>query len=50
MVSDYVMTQANGEGKRTAADSVGLASYPMDSHHCHRGVVTRDGKATVRNE
>lgn len=50
MVSDYVMTQANGESKRSVTDSVGLASYPMDSHHCYRGVVTRDGKTTVRNE
>ena len=50
MLSDYVMTQANGESSRTASDSVGLASYPMDSHHCHRGVVIRDGKTTVRNE
>lgn len=50
MVSAYVMTQANGESTRSVADSVGLASYPMDSHHCHRGVVIRDGKTTVRNE
>lgn len=50
MVSDYVMTQANGESTRTVSDSVGLASYPMDSHHCHRGAVTRDGKTVVRNE
>ena len=50
MVSDYVMTQADGQSKRRAEDSIGLASYPMDSHHCHRGVVIRDGKVTVRNE
>jgi hypothetical protein len=50
MVSDYVMTQANGLSQRTVEDSIGLASYPMDSHHCHRGVVVWDGKATVRNE
>ena len=50
MVSDYVMTQANCESKRTAEDSVGLASYPMDSHFCQRVVVEENGKTTVRNE
>ncbi len=50
MVSDYVMTQANCESKRTADDSIGLASYPMDSHFCQRVVVKEDGKTTVRNE
>ena len=46
MVSDYVMTQHNCQGREVPADSVGLASYNMDSHHCQRGVV--DG--AVRNE
>ncbi len=50
MVSGYVMTQANCESRRTVADSVGLASYPMDSHFCQRVVVEEDGKVTVRNE
>ncbi len=50
MVSEYVMTQANCESKRTVKDSVGLASYPMDSHHCQRVVVEEDGKKTVRND
>ncbi|KLU07610.1 putative xanthan lyase [Rhodopirellula islandica] len=50
MVSDYIMDQANCEGKRIAEDSVGLASYAMDSHFCQRVVVVRDGKTTVRNE
>lgn len=50
MVSGYVMTQANCESKRVAHDSVGLASYPMDSHFCQRVVVERDGVTTVRNE
>ncbi len=50
MVSDYVMTQANCESRRTAADSIGLASYPMDSHFCQRVVVEEKGKTTVRNE
>ncbi len=50
MVSQYVMTQANCESSRTANDSVGLASYPMDSHFCQRVVVEEAGKTTVRNE
>jgi hypothetical protein len=50
MLSDYVMTQANCESKRTAEDSIGLASYPMDSHSCQRVVVQENGVTTVRNE
>jgi hypothetical protein len=50
MVSEYVMTQANCESKREVNDSIGLASYPMDSHFCQRVVVKEDGKKTVRNE
>jgi len=42
MVSDYVMTDKNCTGKIVAEDSVGLASYTMDSHHTSRVVV--DGK------
>jgi len=50
MVSAYVMTQADCQSKRVAKDSVGLASYPMDSHFCQRVIVQRDGVTTVRNE
>jgi hypothetical protein len=50
MVSDYVMTQANCESTRVAEDSVGLASYAMDSHFCQRVVVEEKGQRTVRNE
>jgi len=50
MVSEYVMTQANCQSKRTVSDSVGLASYPMDSHFCQRVVVEENGKKTVRND
>lgn len=50
MVSEYIMTQADCESKQTAEDSVGLASYPMDSHFCQRVVVEENGNATVRNE
>ncbi len=50
MVSAYIMTQANCESIRTVEDSVGLASYPMDSHFCQRVVVEENGKKIVRNE
>ncbi len=47
MVSDYVMTQSNCEGKVVAGNPVGLAAYTMDSHHVQRYV---DGSGQVRNE
>jgi len=50
MVSDYVVTQADCESRRVVDDSVGLASYPMDSHFCQRVVVEEDSVQTVRNE
>lgn len=50
MVSAYMVTQADCESKRKVEDSVGLASYPMDSHFCQRVVVEENGKTTVRNE
>ena len=50
MISDYVMTQANCESTRVAADSIGLGSYAMDSHFCQRVVVEENGKHVVRNE
>ena len=46
MVSDYVMTQANCEGKKVAEDGIGLAAYTMDSHHTQRVVVN----GMVKNE
>jgi hypothetical protein len=50
MVSDYVMVQANCENKHMVKDSVGIASYAMDSHFCQRVVVQENGVTTVRNE
>ena len=50
MVSEYVMTEADCRSKKVAMDSVGLASYAMDSHFCQRVVVEENGKTTVRNE
>jgi hypothetical protein len=50
MVSEYVMQQADCESKRAAEDSVGLASYAMDSHFCQRVAVEENGVMTVRNE
>jgi hypothetical protein len=39
MVSAYVMAEADCRGSRLPSDSVGLASYTMDSHNCQRVVV-----------
>ena len=41
---------AKDHKKRTIDDSVGLASYPMDSHFCSRSAVEINGVKTVRNE
>ena len=46
MISDYVMTEADCTSRKVVEDSVGLASYTMDSHNCQRVVI--DG--VVRNE
>ncbi|HKD37734.1 MAG TPA: FAD-dependent oxidoreductase [Pirellulales bacterium] len=56
MVSDYVMTEHNCRGTTVADDSIGLAEYTMDSHHCQRCVVNEIDKksgqrrAIVHNE
>jgi hypothetical protein len=47
MIADYVMTQHDCQGRRAAADPVGLAAYTMDSHHVQRYV---DADGHVRNE
>jgi hypothetical protein len=47
MVGDYVMTQYDCEGKKSAPDPVALGSFGMDSH-CVQHIVTEKG--TVQNE
>ena len=47
MISDYVMTQDDCQGKRVAEDSVGLGAYNMDSHNTQRYV---DANGHARNE
>lgn len=47
MVSDYVMTEHDCQGKQVAEDSVGLAAYTMDSHNVQRYV---DAEGHARNE
>ncbi len=42
MISDYVMTQHNCQGRVTAEDPVGLAAYTMDSHNTQR--YAKDGR------
>ncbi len=46
MTGDYVMTQANCEGRAVVDDGVGMAAYTMDSHNCQRLVVN----GMVKNE
>ncbi|HEY9261232.1 FAD-dependent oxidoreductase [Chitinophaga sp.] len=46
MIGEYVMTQANCEGRATVTDGVGMAAYTMDSHNCQRIVVN----GMVKNE
>ncbi|HEY9060245.1 MAG TPA: FAD-dependent oxidoreductase [Pseudobacteroides sp.] len=50
MVSDYVMTEYNCFGTKVAPDSIGLASYPMDSHNVQRYVYTHNYVKYVQNE
>jgi hypothetical protein len=42
MISDIVMTEDDCRGYRTVDDSIGLASYQLDSHNCRRVVI--DGR------
>lgn len=42
MISDYVMTQNDCEGRTIPKDAVGLAAYTMDSHNIQR-YVTKEG-------
>jgi hypothetical protein len=46
MIGDYVMTQANCEGRTTVNDGAGMAAYTMDSHNCERIIVN----GMVKNE
>ncbi|MBN2512609.1 MAG: FAD-dependent oxidoreductase [Sedimentisphaerales bacterium] len=47
MVSDYVITEHDFLGKTRPTDSMGLASYNMDSHNCYRFV---NASGFVKNE
>jgi ribulose 1,5-bisphosphate synthetase/thiazole synthase len=51
MVADYVITQAVCRHEQQVDDSIGLASYNMDSHNCQRivqnGVVRNEGDVQV---
>jgi len=46
MVGEYVMTQANCQGKEVVNDGIGMAAYTMDSHNAERIVVN----GMVKNE
>ncbi|HZG25704.1 MAG TPA: FAD-dependent oxidoreductase [Chitinophagaceae bacterium] len=51
MKGEYVMTQANCEGKEIVPDEVGMAAYTMDSHNIqrivHNGMVKNEGDVQV---
>lgn len=47
MQSDYVMTENNCLGRQTAPDSIGMATFPIDSHNTQRYV---DEQGHARNE
>lgn len=46
MIGEYVMTQANCEGREVVKDGVGMAAYTMDSHNTQRLVIN----GMVKNE
>ncbi|MCC5927647.1 MAG: FAD-dependent oxidoreductase [Cyclobacteriaceae bacterium] len=53
MISDYVITQWDCEGRVKAEDPVGLAAYGMDSHQVqryvdHNGYVQNEGNVEAR--
>jgi hypothetical protein len=50
MVADYVITEHDCRGQRTAPDAVGMGSYAMDSHNCSRFVARGTGKPHVMND
>ena len=51
MISDYVLTENNAMGRFYPQDSIGMASYKMDSHNCKRivrsGRVVNEGNVEV---
>ena len=51
MVSDYVLTEHDALGRYPIQDSIGLASYRMDSHNCkriyHSGRVINEGNVEI---
>ncbi|WP_080056764.1 FAD-dependent oxidoreductase [Spirosoma aerolatum] len=50
MIGEYVMTQANCQGREVVQDGVGMAAYTMDSHNCQRIVIEKNGVKMVKNE
>lgn len=50
MIGEYVMTQANCQGREVIKDGVGMAAYTMDSHNCQRIVIEKNGQKMVKNE
>ncbi|MGE9290731.1 MAG: FAD-dependent oxidoreductase, partial [Puniceicoccales bacterium] len=53
MISDYVITEADTQGRASLQDSIGVAWWPPDGHHVRRiidgGVVRNEGFFFERN-
>jgi hypothetical protein len=51
MVSDYVITEHDALGRYQVEDSIGMASYRMDSHNCkrisHSGRIINEGNVEI---
>jgi Dehydrogenases (flavoproteins) len=51
MIGEYVMTQADCQGKTSVTDGVGMAAYTMDSHNTQRivinGMVKNEGNVEI---
>lgn len=50
MIGEYVMTEANCQGKKKVSDAIGMAAYTMDSHNTQRLAIEKGGKMMVKNE
>lgn len=50
MLGDYIVTEADCEGRIRAEDGIAEAAYMMDSHNCKRVVVEKNGVRMVKNE
>lgn len=50
LIGNYIMTQANCEGREAVRDGIAMAAYTMDSHNCQRIIVKKGDTIMVKNE